>query len=60
MEKAAEQIIAAVSALSPKSAPLLIAIDGRSAAGKTTLARILNEKAGWIVFHAPNSELPSV
>lgn len=51
MEKTAEQIIAAVSALSPKSAPLLIAIDGRSAAGKTTLARILNEKAGWTVFH---------
>lgn len=51
MKMIAEQIIAAVSALPPKSTPLLIAIDGRSAAGKTTLARILHDKAGWTVFH---------
>lgn len=30
---------------------LLIAVDGRCAAGKTTLAERLHETAGWSVFH---------
>ena len=29
----------------------IIAIDGRCASGKTTLAKKLNEAAGWSVFH---------
>lgn len=31
--------------------PFLIAVDGRCAAGKTTLAERLHETAGWGVFH---------
>lgn len=31
--------------------PFLIAIDGRCAAGKTTLAEELEKKEGWSVFH---------
>lgn len=31
--------------------PLLIAVDGRCAAGKTTLGEHLHETAGWSVFH---------
>ncbi len=51
MDKLIEQLIAAVNALPRKSSPRLLAIDGRCAAGKTTLALLLREKMNWTVFH---------
>lgn len=37
--------------ISPVSTPLLVAIDGRCGAGKTTLSACLQEQFGWIVLH---------
>ncbi len=51
MDNMTEKIAAAAGALPAKSSPLLVAIDGRCAAGKTTLAEQLFEKTGWSVFH---------
>lgn len=51
MENMTERIIEAVGALSAKSSPFVAAIDGRCAAGKTTLAERLFKETGWAVFH---------
>lgn len=51
MNDIAETIIASAKALPVKSAPVLIAIDGRCSAGKTTLAEYLHETADWSVIH---------
>ncbi len=51
MQSAADKIIEAVSALSPDRQPLIIAIDGRCAAGKTTLAACLQKQMDCAVFH---------
>ena len=51
MQSAADKIIKAVSALSPDRQPLIIAIDGRCAAGKTTLAACLQKQMDCAVFH---------
>lgn len=37
--------------ISPGIKPLLVAIDGRCGAGKTTFAAFLQEKFGWSVLH---------
>lgn len=51
IEFTAEKILNELKALK-KSAPLIIAIDGRCASGKTTLAALLKEKTGCNVIHA--------
>lgn len=51
MKGAAGRIIAAAEALSVKKTPVLIAVDGRCSAGKTTLAEYLRETAHWSVIH---------
>lgn len=63
MEAAAERLYETIEALQKKEAafcrgsvspgrtPLLVAIDGRCGAGKTTLAAFLQEKYGWSVLH---------
>ena len=49
---AADQIIEQTrNIVSASDQRILIAIDGRCAAGKTTLANRLHETAGWSVFH---------
>lgn len=45
-----ENLVKTISGL-PKSKPLIIGIDGRCAAGKTTLAAALQTKIGCAVFH---------
>ncbi len=51
IELTAEKILNELKALK-MSAPLIIAIDGRCASGKTTLAALLKEKTGCNVIHA--------
>lgn len=55
MESIIEKMTNAVNALAESRAdrknPIVIAIDGRCGAGKTTLAAALQEKNGWSVFH---------
>lgn len=46
-----EQIIERTKTLLSDKQRLIIAIDGRCASGKTTLAKKLNEAEGWSVFH---------
>ena len=48
LEAQADQIIAQVNT---KQIPFLIGIDGRCAAGKTTISEILSRKTGWPVVH---------
>ena len=48
LEAQADQIIAQVNT---KQIPFLIGIDGRCAAGKTTISAILSRKTGWPVVH---------
>lgn len=51
LEKNAQSIAFAAQHLQGAPAPLLIALDGRCAAGKTTLANRLAEQYGWGVIH---------
>ncbi len=54
MTEVAEQIVTAAEkllSLPDGHRPLIVAIDGRCAAGKTTLARQLQDMAGWSIFH---------
>lgn len=51
LEQNAQSIAFAAQHLQGASAPLLIALDGRCAAGKTTLANRLAEQYGWGVIH---------
>lgn len=51
MPDAIDSILAAVTALQSEKQPLVIAMDGRSAAGKTTLAARLHDKLGCTVLH---------
>ena len=46
-----EVLTAHIRRLAESSAPALIALDGRCAAGKTTLAKALAERCGWSVVH---------
>ena len=48
LETQADQIIAQVKT---EQIPFLIGIDGRCAAGKTTISEILSRKTGWPVVH---------
>ena len=48
LEAQADQIIAQVNT---EQIPFLIGIDGRCAAGKTTISAILSRKTGWPVVH---------
>ena len=48
LEAQADQIIAQVKT---EQIPFLIGIDGRCAAGKTTISEILSRKTGWPVVH---------
>ncbi len=49
VSSAAETLLAFIKTL-PKQ-PILLAIDGRCGSGKTTFARVLQEKAGAAVVH---------
>ncbi|MGN0644713.1 uridine kinase family protein [Gemmiger sp.] len=51
LEQNAQSIAFAAQPLQGAPAPLLIALDGRCAAGKTTLANRLAEQYGWGVIH---------
>lgn len=51
MEPITEQIAAAVCALPKHNRPLLVAIDGRCGAGKTTIAEQLRQRIGCTVVH---------
>lgn len=51
MEKIIHEVSEGIRALSCKDAPVLIALDGRCAAGKTTLAEKLHEMINCTVFH---------
>lgn len=51
LEQNAQSIAFAAQHLQGAPAPLLIALDGRCAAGKTTLANRLAEQHGWGVIH---------
>lgn len=51
LEQNAQSIAFAAQHLQGTPAPLLIALDGRCAAGKTTLANRLAEQYGWGVIH---------
>lgn len=51
LKNAANEIAKAAGKLKAVSRPLLIAIDGRCAAGKTTLVGALRERLGCAVFH---------
>lgn len=51
LEQNAQSIAFAAQHLQGVPAPLLIALDGRCAAGKTTLANRLAEQYGWGVIH---------
>ena len=51
MEQAAYEILTQAASLLEEKQPVLIAIDGRSAAGKTTLAAQLEKELGWQVVH---------
>ena len=51
LEQNAQSIAFAAQHLRGAPAPLLIALDGRCAAGKTTLANRLAEQYGWGVIH---------
>ena len=51
LEQNAQSIAFAAQHLQGAPAPLLIALDGRCAAGKTTLANWLAEQYGWGVIH---------
>lgn len=51
LEQNAQSIALAAQHLQGAPAPLLIALDGRCAAGKTTLANRLAEQYGWGVIH---------
>lgn len=51
MDMAARRIIAKSQELTDGGKPFIIAIDGRCASGKTTLASRLEELMGWSVFH---------
>ena len=51
LEQNAQSIALAAQQLQGAPAPLLIALDGRCAAGKTTLANRLAEQYGWGVIH---------
>lgn len=55
MEAIIEKLTGVVNTLAKARAdtkkPIVIAIDGRCGAGKTTLAAALKEKNGWSVFH---------
>lgn len=54
MTEVAEQIVTVAEkllSLPDRHRPLIFAIDGRCAAGKTTLARQLQDMAGWSIFH---------
>ena len=48
LEAQADQIIAQVKT---EQIPFLIGIDGRCAAGKTTISEILSRKTGWPIVH---------
>lgn len=50
-ERNARAVYQAVRPLLGTRSPLLIALDGRCAAGKTTLAAALSERYGWGVVH---------
>lgn len=51
LEQNAQSIAFAAQHLQGAPAPLLVALDGRCAAGKTTLANRLAEQYGWGVIH---------
>ena len=51
LEQNAQSIAFAAQHLQGAPAPLLIALDGRCAAGKTTLSNRLAEQYGWGVIH---------
>lgn len=60
MKAAAERLIAKVNAMLEAGAydrnmqggrPLLVAVDGRCAAGKTTFAKQIRRETGWSVLH---------
>ena len=46
-----EELVRRLLELSRSRQPVLAALDGRCASGKTTLARALEEKYGWSVIH---------
>lgn len=46
-----EEMVRRLLELSGRRQPVLAALDGRCAAGKTTLARALGERYGWRVIH---------
>lgn len=52
LEKAADQIEAALAKLSAGGKPLLMCIDGRCTSGKSTLAAMLQDRLGANVVHA--------
>jgi len=51
MRSVAEAVLREIDALRPGKERLLVAIDGRSASGKTTLAALLQERCGCDVVH---------
>lgn len=51
MEKIVDEVSESLRTLPCKDAPALIALDGRCAAGKTTLAEKLQKKINCTVFH---------
>ncbi len=51
MEKAAAAILAEINKQKQTKAPMLVAIDGRCAAGKSTIAGIIQRAAGCTVIH---------
>ena len=50
-EKFLEPIIERIKSLPRGNAPIIVAIDGRCASGKTTAATVIGEKLGCVVFH---------
>lgn len=54
-----EQIIAAVAKKAANKAVVNIAIDGRCASGKSTLAQVLHERLGGNLIHMDDFFLPS-
>ena len=51
MENASDILLEKIHNLSGKSTPLLLAIDGRCASGKTTLALSIKERINCSVIH---------
>lgn len=58
-EQMVSAVLQAVQALPQDRQPLIVALDGRCASGKTTLAALLQQQTGCSVVHMDHFFLPA-